>query len=326
MPDVHEEFVTFCDRDSLEADYLAEFLETKRVPQNLFYLLDGADSFYTYRDADVQQIAWQDECAFFEEQPFWSPTDRYAFVSLGCGNAGPEKMLLRYLVEQGWAIHYVGVDSSQTMLDLAAENLRHERFRRTYVLADFAQPDFPERLRDLVQGFDVRLYAMIGGTFGNFEQSKIAEVLADLIAVDDYLYLDVVPLPGSQEEDDRLRARFSRLPENLRLFFDRLLASLGLSREHGEIVSVADGDDGLRSVRHTFYFEAGERITLSCLDREADLAPGERVELLSIRAYDIDSLKDFLAGWGFAFVDTCVPDVGSLSHLWQRLLFVKDRS
>ncbi len=320
-----EEFVAFCDRDSLEADYLAEFLETKRVPQNLFYLLEGAHSFYTYRNADVAQIAWQDECAFFEEQPFWSPASRYAFVSLGCGNAGPEKMLLRHFVECGRPVHYIGVDSSQAMLDLAAETLREEAFRKTYVLADFAQPDFPDRLRGLVEGFDVRIYAMIGGTFGNFEQSRIAEILSDLLAAGDYLYLDIVPLHESGEENDRLRARFSRLPENLRLFFDRLLASLGLSREHGEIVSSADGDGGLNTIRYTFYFEASERITFPCLDLEVDLAPGERVELLSIRAYDIESLRQFLADWGFAFVDTCVPDAGGLGHLWQRLLFVKDR-
>jgi hypothetical protein len=53
------------------------------------------------------------------------------------------------------------------------------------------------------------------------------------------------------------------------------------------------------------------------------LAPGERIELLSIRAYDPAALQAFLADRGFALQGTYMPDVGRLQHLWQRFLFQK---
>ncbi len=313
----------FCDPDSLKVDYLTEFLAERRVPQNLFYLLNGANAFYAYRNADLAQIAWQEEYDFFVKQPFWLQAEQVAFVSLGCGNAGPEKMLLSKLHAGGYPVHYVGVDSSEQMLALATENLDGEAVPQTYALGDFSRPDFSARLWDVVVDFDVRVYAMLGGTFGNFDQVMIAELLALLIPTGDYLYLDVVPQYATAHENQQLRARLSRAPENLSSFFDGLLATLGLSRENGDIVAVESRDGVLNTFRYTFYLEVAETLTVSCMEEEATLQAGERVELLSIRAYDVASLTAFLAGYGFRLLDTYIPDVGNLGHRWQRLMFVK---
>lgn len=320
------ELLVFCDRESLETDYLAEFIETKRVPQNLFYLLNGASSFYSYRNRDLAQIAWQDEYRFFARQPFWTGDRRFAFISLGCGNAGPEKMLLRHMANHDYRVDYVGVDSSEAMLELAAENLEAEPFDQRYVLGDFTYADFQDNLHDLVDGYDLRVYAMIGGTFGNFEQTWIADLLAGLIPDGDYLYLDVVPMYADEVQNMKLRDRFAHLPENLQTFFDKLLDRLGLRREDGRIVAEQTSDGDLHTIRSTFYFVPDEALAFACLGEGVTLDAGERVELMSIRAYDVASLKTFLAARGFAFVDTYVPDVGNLNHLWQRMLFRKSSS
>lgn len=321
-----QEKLVFCDPENLEADYIEEFLETKRVPQNLFYLLNGAASFYTYRNTDISQIDWNSEYRFFKQQPFWSPDQHVVFISLGCGNAGPERTLLRQIAAEGHDIDYVGVDSSQAMLDLAAENLQDESFDQAFVLGDFSDPEFRDQLWQLVAGYDVRIYAMIGGTMGNFDQAWIARVLTSLLCDGDYLYLDVVPLYPDDQDNAQLRARFAQLPTNLRLFFDRLLDGLGLSRDMGRIISVESCDDQVGTICYTFYFESDEPLIFSCTGREIELLPEERIELLSIRAYDVTSLKAFLDEHGFHFIDTYVPDVGNLGHLWQRLLFKKQIS
>jgi hypothetical protein len=317
------ELLVFCDRESLETDYLAEFVETKRVPQNLFYLLNGATSFYSYRNHDLAQIAWQDEYRFFARQPFWSRDQRAAFISLGCGNAGPEKMLLRHMANHDYRVDYVGVDSSEAMLELAAENLASEPFRQSYVLGDFTHSDFHDGLHELVADYDRRIYAMIGGTFGNFEQVWIADLLADLVLAGDFFYLDVVPMYADEVQNMQLRDRFSRLPDNLYTFFDKLLDRLGLERADGDIVAEQTSDDDLNTLRSTFYFKPHEDLVFACLGQDVSLRRGERVELMSIRAYDVDSLTTFLGDRGFARMDTYVPDVGNLSHLWQRMLFQK---
>jgi hypothetical protein len=318
------ERVTFCDPERLAEDYLNEFLAEKRVPQNLFYLLNGASSFYSYRSAELAEIGSHDELRFFRQQPFWSPACQIAFVSLGCGNAGAEKPLLQQMHAEGCGVRYVGVDSSESMLELAAANLTDSAFPQTFALADFGLPEFPKQVQALVRDCDARIFAMMGGTFGNFEQTMVADLLARVVPQGAYLYLDVVPMYGAEEANHRLRARFSQLPENLRLFFDRLLSVLGLAREDGEIFGVESDDGVVSTIRYTFYFRPLHEIMITCLGEEAVLTPEDRVELISIRAYEVESLQAFMNQRGFATVGTYVPDTGNLSHLWQRLLFVKE--
>lgn len=318
-----DDLVVFYDRDSLEAGYLAEFIQNRRVPQNLFYLMDGAGSFYSYRNAEVDQIPWREEYEFFIRQSLWTRSQSIGFVSLGCGNARPEKHLLRHLHLDGYHIFYLGVDSSDAMLALAESTLAEESFPRSFVLADFGRPEFPSDLARLTGQYDSRVYAMIGATFGNFDQVFVADLLGRLVPAHDYVYLDVVPMYQAEEQNVRLRARLSRLPINLSRFFDQLLSMLGLSLEQGRVVCVESGDGGLNTMRFTFLFEVVSRITVSCLGSDVDLLPGEQIELMSIRAYDVESLKVFLEQRGFTFVDTYVPDVSNTGHLWQRLLFVK---
>jgi SAM-dependent methyltransferase len=317
------EYLVFCDPDSLEADYLGAFLRERRIPQNLFYHLDGAQSFYSYRSHDIAQIAWEDESQFFQQQPLWRDSERVAFVSLGCGNSASEKPLLRRMATAGHTVNYIGVDSSASMLELAAENLSDAEYERTFVLADFMLDDFPRRLAEQVLEADVRIYALIGGTYGNLDQTEIADMLSRLVQQGDYLYLDVVPRYASEADDDSLRARLSKLPDNMPSFFDGLLGLVGLSRAQGRFLREESRDGPLNTIRYTFYFQLTDPVRVTCLDQEAVLHPGEVVELISIRAYDPDALVAFLGQRGFDLVGTYIPNVGKLSHLWQRLLFTK---
>ncbi|MBN2004599.1 MAG: L-histidine N(alpha)-methyltransferase [Anaerolineae bacterium] len=306
----------------LEHDYLVEDRQTKKIRQNFFYMTEGAPAFYAYRDEDFREIRWQDECAFFEHQPFWRKGVPLAFISLGCGNAGSEKAWLSCAHAGGYDVAYFGVDSSRAMLTLAQENLAQETFERAFLLADFSTEVFQERLREMTGTFAKRVYAMLGGTFGNFEQSEIVETLAALIAPGDYLYLDVVPRYTSESQDRQLRERLSRLPQNLQLFFDSVLRRLGLDQELGEVYGDEVWDEPLQAWRYRFFFRAREAVTLPGAE-SVSLSPGEPLELLNIRAYNPDALKAYMDAHGFAFVDAYVPDVGHLAHLWQRFLFCR---
>lgn len=315
--------VQFCDPDALAQRYLAEFLSEGRVPNNLFYLLNGANAFYSYRNADLAEIAWHDEVAFFQQQAFWQADTGLVFISLGCGNAVPETMLLHHLDAAGHDIHYVGVDSSARMLELAEETLRDEAFARHLILADFSQPDFGDQLDNIVGAASPRVYAMLGGTFGNFDQEDVARFLGQLVGKGDYLYLDIVPLEETDEKNMRLKDRLSHLPDNLTRFFDHLLSELGLSLDHGTVTGEQRPDEALQTLRQTFYFQVRDPIRLSCLGQEAVLRPGQRIELLTIRAYDVPSLIAYMVRYGFVLVDQYEPRVGRLSHRWERLLFGK---
>lgn len=307
----------------LEVDYLEQFKSTKKVPQNLFYTSEGALSFYTYRSEDIHQIRWQDELDFFQRQKFWKKSKRIAFISLGCGNAEAEKMFLHAAHRQDMHVDYFGVDSSIEMLNLAEKNLHNEDFDATFILADFTTADFKRTLEEALSSYDVKIFAMIGGTFGNFDQNFIIQTLDNLVSPGSYLYLDVVPQYELDEDNARLHNRLSHLPMNLDLFFKKLLEKLCIPLETGKLVGYKQDEDQVGAVRHTFYFVADEIITFPCFGGHMTVQPGEKLELLNIRAYQPQRLTEYIQRHHYSLQDTYVPDVGLLSHLWQRLLFQK---
>jgi hypothetical protein len=285
--------------------------------------LGGATSFAYYRNRDLMQIAWESEAQFLESELSSIGDDQWAFISLGCGNAGPDVNLLRHLVERRKCWHYFGVDSSAAMLTLAEDNLGDLGCDSFVVLADFCKDDFASALDQLLKTYDRRLFAMMGGTFGNFDQRWIADLLETLVPSGDYLYLDVVPQYTSDDANASLRERLAHLPDNLKRFFVDLLTRLDIPMDHGRVISDEYPDEGLNTLRFTFSYEAQEPTTLKYSQGELDLLPGEHVELLTIRAYDVDRLTAFMAGRGFNLQATYVPEAAGLKHLWQRLLFRK---
>jgi uncharacterized SAM-dependent methyltransferase len=316
-----DEIIVLAEAPDLEIDYLADFQQHKKVRQNLFYTTEGAETFYTYRGAELQEICSDDECAFFARQAFWTADRRIAFASLGCGNAGPEKPLLRITHNAGVPVAYFGVDSSRTMLWLAQRNLAGEHFPKKFILADFIRPDFVEQWRPHLTGFDVQLYALLGGTFGNFEQDVIAEVLTRIVPEGHYLYLDVVPQYETETQNEQLRNRLIRLPQNLSRFFENLLEKLGLDQPCGELVNEEIDEAATGALRYVVRFHVHEALDFPCFGGVVHLMPGEAIELMNVRAYKPAALQQFLARWGFHHIDTYTPDVGNLAHLWQRFLF-----
>ncbi len=321
--DMVSERIELHDQADLECEYLDCFLETKCVPQNLFYLLGGATSFTYYRDRDLMQIAWEREARFLESNVSQAKNDLWAFVSLGCGNAGPDVSLLRHLFDNGCHWHYFGVDSSAAMLDLAQDNLADLCCDAHVVLADFCRRDFPNALEELLTAYDHRLFAMMGGTFGNFDQRWIADLLETLIPSGDYLYLDIVPQYTADDANASLRERLAHLPDNLNRFFIDLLKRLQIPMDQGRVISDEHPDEELNTIRFTFYYEAQLPTTLRYSQGELHLLPGERVELLTIRAYDVDRLIAFMARRGFELDASYIPESNGLKHLWQRVLFKK---
>lgn len=320
------EIIDRCSTRRCEIDEVARLREEHVIDQQMLYTTEGAYAFYHYRSADLEQIDWEDEYRFFLQQPLWRNQDAVALVSLGCGNADPEKPLLAQINAEGHAVAYVGVDTSQTMLELAQRNLSDADYPRTYVLGDFTTAAFRSAIAPLLMPYEARVYAMIGGTFGNFEQRHIAQALSRLIATGDYLYLDVVPKAQAEQELGALKGRFARLPQNYRHFFTNLLERLDVPQDAVKIVSEERAEPALDALRYTFFIKPQQEVTLTYFGEPVTLAPDERVEVLNIRAYDPAALKVFMADHGFRVVGEFLPKVGQLKHGWYRLLLQRDDS
>ena len=215
------------------------------------------------------------------------------------------------------------MDSSREMLALAQAKLENESFPRTFLLGDFTQPNFRETCDELLTNFETRIYAIIGGTFGNFDQAGIAAKLSDLLSTGDYIYLDLVPKPETAAELAQLEQRFLQLKVNYQRFFSSVLTRLCMPEDAGEIVSETTSDPGLDTLRCTFSFCAREMVHFHCFGETVPLYPGETIDLLTIRAYEPAKLRQFMAARGFRYVDQYLPDVGNLSHRWLRQLFIR---
>ena len=321
---VSGEIIDFCSTARCETDYVQALREDHVIDHHVLYTTEGAHAFYHYRGADLKQIDWEDEYRFFLQQPFWADHGTVALVSLGCGNANPEKPLLARLSAAEHEVAYIGVDTSRAMLELAQQNLSDADYPRTYVLGDFTTAAFRSALAPLLAPYETRVYAMIGGTFGNFAQRQIAQALQRLIAPGDYLYLDVVPKAQAEQELGALKGRFARLPQNYRRFFTNLLERLDVPQGAVKIVSQEQAEPALDALRYTFFIEPQQDVTLTYFGEPVTLQPGERVEVLNIRAYNPTALKAFMADHGFGFVGEFLPQVGQLKHGWYRLLLQRN--
>jgi len=230
---------------------------------------------------------------------------------------------LRTAHAAGYPVAYFGVDSSRKMLNLAQQNLADEPFSKTFVLADILRPDFVDKWRPLLADYGAQVYAMLGGTFGNFEQTVIAEALARIVPAGDYLYLDVVPQFETPDKNEALRNRLVRLPQNLSGFFANLLEKLCIDQAAGELVGEEIYEEDVDALRYVASFRVREALEFPCFGGVVRCLPGESIELMSVRAYKPAALQHFMAGWGFHYLDAYTPDVGNLAHLWQRFLFQK---
>jgi len=316
--------IVFQSGENIVADHLREFKSSKSIQQNIFYTAVGATSFYRYHSPGLVPIDWRDEVQFFKRVNIWGVNKPAAFVSLGCGNGSPEKMLLHHFNQHGYRIDYFGVDASEAMLNLASESLAAASFKRCFFLADFTHTSFKEKLNPYLKQYDTRLYALMGGTFGNFEQTQIASVMRNVVGTHDYFYLDIVPLGSTPEENLALKKRYADLPRNYRDFFVQLLNKFELSEDHGHIISQEHEEPLLNALTYTFYFVPDQIKPIRILDEWVTIAPGDRIKLMSIRAYQIPSLVEFLKSYHFEYIDDYIPRMGRVPHLWQRLLFQKN--
>ncbi len=294
--------------------------ESRKIVQNFFYLTEGASSFYLYRSDDLKEMDASDECAFLVRHASLKINHSLAFVSLGCGNAAPDLPLLRRMHACKIPASYFGIDSSGAMLSLAEQNTGLMRMKPVLILGDFTLPDFKARFVPLVNGFDRTLYAMMGGTFGNTGQKDLCGALSRLLEPHDILYVDVVPLEKGKAFG-RLKARYATLPENYERFFSQVLERMSIRKDFGHY----EGEEAMETdpvaYRHTFFFRARTAFSVSVGGRSIPFKNGERMELLTIRAYDMCSLQAFFEANGFHFLGSFISRAGIPGHhRWQRML------
>gem|GEM_PF-3440825 len=112
-------------------------------------------------------------------------------ISLGCGDARQEKILLEELEVSHPHVQYIGVDSSKESLALAEQNLQNITLSKTFLQADFSHKRCSHEIDQLTKGTDIRIFSLLGSTFGNPNQTEIVTNLYNMMGESDLLRFDV---------------------------------------------------------------------------------------------------------------------------------------
>ena len=115
----------------------------------------------------------------------------FNLIDLGCGNGLPAVKIMERLAGKGFSIHYVPVDISQTMLALAAKNIKKQfpDISVTEMQVDFENESLTSKLLGMKQtSRQPNLLINLGGTLGNYV--NVGAVLTNFLqsmTLEDYL-------------------------------------------------------------------------------------------------------------------------------------------
>ena len=189
----------------------------RELPPKYFYDLRGSQLFEAITRLPEYYLTRTERLLLATRMPQWMDVLRPgALVELGAGNADKTRTILDAMRAARDEVVYVPVDVSAAFLDETAETLRREYpgLRVEPVVADFAAGlRLPHGLPRPI------LYAFLGSTIGNLEDSEATELLAQLrrgMARGDRLLLgadllkDIAVIEAAYNDTRGVTAEFNR--------------------------------------------------------------------------------------------------------------------
>ena len=289
---------------------LIDCLKNRSLEQKFLYLDEGADIYYQA----VCDSSHKDDVGFSEDDKYYdfftkqfNKNQRFALISLGCGNSLLEREVLRRLKREGYNFSYFGVDSSRPMLDLAVKNLADLGSNCHFLCADITQEDFRDELTQMTDDFDCRAFLFLGGTIGNVNQTHIIDSLYIILKRNDLLFLDIrIRRSLDNSEDLRLFNFYSSYLSNekMRPFLLAPISCLGIDNNRGTLNLEMVKERSVGALLFKFIFLVNKKIVLKLRNEVIHLLPEEKIELLNIRAYYPDILTSFFKEHGFKLVQS----------------------
>lgn len=277
------------------------FKQHRTLKQSALYLDDGADYYYnpdkkfSGERYDYFKITQMLESIITKDKE----GARTAIISLGCGSCEKDKILIEKLQESGHNISFFGVDTSMSMIQKAYNVLKDVTFEATLICADFSLGGFREQLDSIVGEYETGIYLFLGNTFGNIDQSYIADILKNVLHIGDHLLLDVIGFetitPYIQTKlfqryqsylDNPADIEFSLYP--LKFF------GIQTDGKRERLTLEVSKDSASQARVFIFGFFAGTSVDFNVKNEVFNLTPTEHVKLRVIMIYDLQELEKFL--------------------------------
>lgn len=287
---------------------MMSYVKKRQMDQKFVYLWDGAKKYYTVaatKDDDIH-VVWKRYYTFFKEKIHLSKKSSFAFVSLWCGNALQEKFVLQKLIQDGYNFTYIAVDASKSMIHLAKETLSDVSWiDKIFVCADFCDTNFVKNMNKLTKNIDHKIFFFFWRTFGNPNQTNIADSLFNMLGENDYLWFDVLWRDNTNASVKiKIFERYTAYVKNqkyLNLFFTPL-AALWLSLSQGKFLLKTNDESSVWAIVYSFFFVFEKKAVITIEGETLHFLPWEKINLIQIRNYDIERLIHFLAARDLLFI------------------------
>lgn len=195
------------------------------------------------------------------------------------------------------------------MLELAEDNLQELDIEKSFILADFSTKEFKDRIKRLVSGYDQRMYALLGRTFNNPNQTQMADRLYNLLEKEDFIWLDVSTRPDlSAETNLKIHFRYKEYLKNKEEMDSQFypLKALNLSINMGNIKLESTTEESVGALKFlfSFVFKETQVINFNSSEEIIHLGKGQAISLLHIRIYHLPTLIKFLESFSFKLINS----------------------
>ena len=228
-----------------------------------------------------------------------------AFVGLGCGNAEIDKTILLELIKQDYPITYIGVDTSEAMLEMAEKNLKELPIKKVFIQADMLSDAFKKEIVEHTKDCSRSVYGMFGGTFGNVNQTDISDSLYNLMNKKDLLFVDfVVRESTSLENELELFNHYTKFLQGRHAeFVFHPLELIGVPFESGSITMKTENEVSIGCLTFRYYFQFEDKVVIDYNGQRVHFLPNEEIKLLTVRVYHVDTFTNFFHEHDFDRVD-----------------------
>jgi uncharacterized SAM-dependent methyltransferase len=293
--------------DRLAREFLAA-LERRELPEKYFYWFptsvrawlnlcgDGAYRNYVRSHTLLQTYA-ADVVAQL-------PAGVVQVISLGAGQGTKDLLVLEQLRASGRDPHYVPVDASQSLLEMACAAGLEALVPSVGCKADVADPAHLASVCSLTPAAP-RLIMMLGGTLGAFDAAAMARQLAELLGPEDHLLVDGEIFSGETTlagYDNPLNRQFAFGP----------LRGVGLAEPDDGVLRFETTEDDVRPglYRLRKHFVPARDLAVAVAGETVRWQAGQRVEMNWSGKYAHEAFLALLRDAGLAPVTEHVSTDG----------------
>lgn len=288
---------------------LIDCLKNRDLEQKFFYTDEGADFYYqAYGDSsNAAPVDFSADEYYNIVAKQFKKKQRFALISLGCGDASNERTMLKRLKKDGYNFTYFAVDCSRQMLDLAVNNLADLKIDCQFLCADIVSEDFRDEIAQLTDEFDCRGFLFFGNTISSINQTNIIDSLYSVLKKNDLLFLDLrIRKSLDNFEDLQLFNFYAKYLQNQKMIHWLLtpLRSIGVDASCGALNLEMVKEKSIGAILFKFFFLFNKKSVIKLRSEVIHFLPEEKLELLNIRAYYPDILNNFFKEHGFKLVQS----------------------